>query len=61
MRWNEMKMFVIESSAENSVLMGLAGLEKSPGQVDFLAGQVILKAHSMGKGPGKLSSNWIIN
>ena len=52
-----MKMFVIESSAENSVLMGLAGLEKSPGRVDFLAGQVILKAHSMGKGPGKLSSN----
>ena len=47
-----MKLFVIESSSENSNLVGLARLEKSPGRVDFLAGQVILKAHSMGKGPG---------
>lgn len=30
-----MKMFVIESSAENSVLMDLARLEKSSGRVDF--------------------------
>ena len=52
-----MKLFVIESSAGNSVLMGLVGLQKSLGRVDFLAGQVILKAHSMGKGPGESSFN----
>ena len=52
-----MKLFVIESSAGTSVLMGLAGLKKSSGRVDFLAGQVILKAHSMGKGSGESSSN----
>ena len=54
---NEMKLFVIESSAGNSVLMGLVGLQKSLGRVDFLAGQVILKAHSMSKGPGESSFN----
>ena len=52
-----MKLFVIESSAGNSVLMGLVGLQKSFGRVDFLAGQVILKAHSMSKGPGESSFN----
>ena len=30
-----MKLFVIESSAGNSVLMGLAGLQKSSGRVDL--------------------------
>ena len=45
-----MKMAVIERSAENSVLVGLAGLEKRSGRVDFLDGSVQRKPCAIAQG-----------